>query len=185
MANENEIQEGLLVNPKYSSDWIKCTTQLIANGDMDEETAAKYIAPQLTVLSDAIRYCKDKGLSQEFVECISNPELNDTQMRVLFIAFQNGAPIDVIKFYANPEIPYDKINYLLSAMTEEGVDLRDYVDFRGDQIYEIYAGVKDHVDYTAYAYKEIAADEMSLLRHAMAIGKSISYDTKTKEMILK
>ena len=185
MATKDEIQEELLCNPAYSSDWINYASTLISEEKIDVHTAETFSAPQLGVIIEAFKACSGKDDAQDFIDLISSPALNDTQMRILLIAYQKGADLSILRKYADPKIPYDKSNYLLSALTEDGVDLSEYIEFSGDRIYEIYAGVKDGVDYTQYAKKCIPADGMSLYRHARAIGKTVTYDTVKKEMTIK
>lgn len=185
MATKDELQEKLLCNPAYSSDWINYASILISEEKIDIHTAETFSAPQLGVIIEAFKACSSKDDAQDFIDLISSPALNDTQMRVLLIAYQKGAEVSILEKYADPKIPYNKNNYLLSALTEDGVDLSGYIEFSGDQIYEIYAGVKDKVDYTQYAKKCISAADMSLYRHALAIGKTVTYDAAKKEMTIK
>lgn len=185
MATKDEIQEELLCNASYSSDWINYASTLISEEKIDTHTAETFSAPQLGVIIEAFKACSGKDDAQDFIDLISSPALNDTQMRVLLIAYQKGVEVSILEKYADPKIPYNKSNYLLSALTEDGVDLSGYIEFSGDQIYEIYAGVKDKVDYAQYAKKCISAEDMSLYRHALAIGKTVTYDAAKKEMTIK
>lgn len=185
MKTKKEVEEILLENPKYSSGWINIASKLISAGQLNEELAAKYSADKLAVFDDILNESKDKEGVDKLLELLLNPALNDTQMRVIYIAFQKGVPVETLEQYADPEIPYNKTNYILSAMAEDKVDLKEYIDFSADQIYEIFAGLKDEVDYKQYAKKCIPAEEMSLYRHALAIGKTVEYDLTTKVMTIK
>ena len=185
MKTKKEVEEVLLENAKYSSEWINIASKLIAAGQLTEELASKYSASQLSVFDDVLNESKDREGVDKLLEIMLNPELNDTQMRVLYIAFQKGVPVETLEIYANPEIPYNKTNYILSAVAEDKVDLSDYIEFSADQIYEIFAGVKDGVDYKQYAKKCISAEDMSLYRHALAIGRTVEYNLTTKVMTIK
>ena len=59
--------------------------------------------------------------------------------------------------------PYAKSNYAIQAICEGFTGITEYLnDFNANQIAEIYAGMKDGVDYKIYAKPEYSAESCNL-----------------------
>ena len=77
--------------------------------------------------------------------------------------------------FLNSNIPYAKSNYAIQAICEGFTGITEYLnDFNANQIAEIYAGMKDGVDYKIYAKPEYSAELMNLIRHAMVTGINVT-----------
>lgn len=179
MMKEKELELILLKNPKYSSGWIQNAIPLMVNHNLTEEELVKYDAEQLQLIGSMF------GLAEQNEDvCISaflNPELNATQMQLIFVGYSNNLTTEQLKPFFNPEITYVKANWYITALIE-GFDLNDYDinAYDENQIYEIYAGKKDGVDVSLYNKIDIPAEKMALAHHALALGLKIEFDADKK-----
>lgn len=180
------LESQLIKNPKYSSGWIENASKIIANSDtFIEEELAKFDAEQLDVINAALDYNeknKDDGVN---VDAIANPELNATQMRLMFAGMQNKLSVSLLKKLISKNIPYAVSNYIVQAAID-GQDLSKYISgYEPDQVYEIYAGIHNGVDVSVYDDPHISAGMMGLMRHALELGLSASLDFNTSVLTIK
>lgn len=188
--NKEQIIQDLIKNPKYDSDWVNKAAELMTTYGLSQAcTLAKYNAQQLDVLLQAYKTYGADGPNQDldFIDLISNPELNVTQMQILFTVKVKGN-IDNrrIRILADPEIAYAKSNYISQAMID-GFFMAEIIDVKSldaAQIYEIYCGWKSEINYAAYADINISAEHMGLMRHAMEVGFTVTYDPDSKGLAM-
>ena len=96
---------------------------------------------------------------------------------------QKNIPVEKMEvFLKHPDIPYAKMNYIIEALAD-GADLLPYVNFSTDQLYEIFAGVKSGVDYTYYAFEDLSAEKMIIVRLALEKGLSVEINKDTTIII--
>lgn len=171
MKSKKTITTELLRNPKYSSSWIDAASDILASekNTFDIKKLEEFNGEQLAMIKDAI-----EGDIVSDINKLAVKELNATQMQMYIIGIQKGIPEEKMDIFLNPNIPYAKSNYILNAMVEGNYDLINYISFSPDQIFEIYAGYKDSVDYKSYANESITSENMALIRHALKFGKDIS-----------
>ena len=110
--------------------------------------------------------------------------LNATQMELLYTAVINGLDFNKACSIVKPDIPYIKLNYILQAMID-GYDLTEYIDYETDQLYEIFAGTQTKIDYKIYANKDIPAESMGVIRHALEVGMNVIINTDNTITIKK
>ena len=109
-----------------------------------------------------------------------NEKLNATQMQILLTGYSHGLTTQQLSPFFNPEIPYVKSNWAISALAE-GFDITEYIDdYDKDQLYEIYAGKKDGIDVSVYDKADISAELMAIARHAMVLGLKPQFDQNKK-----
>ena len=173
--SEKELELQLLDNPKYSSSWIKSAVHLMTKCNMKEEELIQYDAEQLQFIVSAFNFAEQNN--DVYIEGFLNPELNATQMQLLFKGYSNGLTTEQLKPYFNPDIPYIKTNWAITALSE-GFDMTKYIeeDYNKDQIYEIYAGKKDNIDISIYDSIDIPAERMAIARHALVLGLKPQFD---------
>lgn len=179
------IESALVMNPKYSSDWISTAAKLIANYNYSEEQLTDFCTEQLDVINSAHEYNTKNKDNKLDISVILNPRLNATQMRLLIAGQQNGISVETLSTLVNENIPYAISNYIVQGHIE-GFNMSNYVKgYTTDQVYEIYAGLHNGIDINAYAHPEISADIMGLMRHAIELGKSVTLDLNTQNLIIR
>ena len=98
-------------------------------------------------------------------------------MQILLTGYSHGLTTEQLKPYFNPDISYIVTNWAVTALAE-GFDLFKYVNagYNKDQLYEIYAGLKDGVDISVYDDINIPAEKMAIAHHAMVLGLKVHFD---------
>ena len=182
--DKNEIKNTLMENPKYDSGWIDNASELMANYEHTENFLSTYSAEQLSIL---IQANKDYPDDKEFLSIIYRPSLNVSQMTILLTAKSKGIDNSIIQKYADPDMPYAKMNYALQAVSE-GFNIHEEFnlsEFNTDQVYEIYAGYITGVDYKVYANPNIEPKYMGLIRHAMELDMDVKFDSQSIQCFFK
>ena len=179
MTTEKELEMLLVDNPKYSSGWIQNATHLMLKCNLSEAEVAKFDTEQLQLIVSMFTSAEQNP--EIWIGGFLNPELNATQMQVLLTGYSHGLTTEQLSPYFNPEIPYVKSNWAIAALAE-GFNMDKYIecDYDKDQIYEIYAGIKDGVDITVYDQKDISAEKMAIARHALVLGLKPQFDENKK-----
>lgn len=171
---ENE----LLTNPIYSSSWINQAAKIMAEFDQQESFLKPFNTEQLEVIYDALKFINDNDSRYIDINDIANPAFNATQMRLILTGYIRDIPVEVLAKFVGPRISYAKSNYLIQAYID-GFDMSDYINYSHEQIYEIYAGFINKVDFKLYDKSYIPSKVMGLIRHALEIGvESVSYNNK-------
>ena len=172
--NENQVSMQLLDNAKHSSEWVKHAAHLICKCGLTEEELVPFNAEQLGVLVSMFTSAEDG--KDIWINGFFNPELNATQMQILLTGYSHDLTTEQLKPYFNPEIPYIKSNWAITALAE-GFDLTSYIEegFDKDQLYEIYAGKKDGIDVSVYDKKDIPAEKMAIAHHALVLGLKVQF----------
>ena len=176
---EKELELQLLDNPNYSSEWIKNATHLMCKCGLTEEEVARFDAEQLGVIVSMFTSAEQN--SEIWIGGFLNPALNATQMQLLLNGYSHGLTTAILQPYFNPEIPYVKSNWAITALAE-GFDLTVYVNdgYNKEQLYELYAGLKDGVDISIYDDINIPAEKMAIVRHALVLGLKPQFDENKK-----
>lgn len=177
--NEKELEMQLLDNPKYSSGWIQNATHLMCKCGLTEEELSKFDTEQLQLIVSMFTSAEQNP--EIWIGGFLNPELNATQMQILLTGYSHGLTTEQLQSYFNPEIPYIKSNWVISAMAD-GFDVSKY-DFDlydKDQIREIYSGMKDGIDVSVYDKVDIPAEKMAIARHALVLGLKPQFDENKK-----
>lgn len=179
MTTEKELQLTLLENPKYSSGWVENAVHLMLKCNLKEEELNKFDTEQLQLIISVFTSAEQNP--EIWIGGFLNPKLNATQMQVLLTGYSHGLTTEQLNRYFNPDIPYIKSNWAISALAE-GFNIDKYVDedYDKDQIYEIYAGIKDGVDVSVYDKKDIPAEKMAIAHHAMTLGLKPQFDENKK-----
>lgn len=173
-----QYENELLNNPDYSSSWINQAAKIMAEFDKDEAFLKPFNTEQLDVIYDALKYINNNGSGYIDINDIANPAFNATQMSLVLTGYIRDIPIEILAKFISPNIPYAKSNYLVQAYID-GFNMTDYINYDHEQIYEIYAGFMNKVDFKLYDKSYISAKIMGLIRHALEIGaESISYNNK-------
>ena len=177
--DEKTLERQLLDNPKYSSGWIQNATHLMVKCGLTEEELNQFDTEQLQLIVSMFTSAEQN--TEIWVNGFLNPELNATQMQLLLTGYSHGLTTEQLKPYFNSDIPYVKSNWAIAALSE-GFDMSKYIneDYTKDQIYEIYAGIKDGVDVSLYDDKEIPAERMAIARHAVVLGLKPQFDENKK-----
>ena len=177
--NEKELELLLLDNPKYSSGWIQNATHLITKCGLTEEEVNKFDTEQLQLIVSMFTSAEQNP--EIWIGGFLNPNLNATQMQILLTGYSHGLTTKQLQPYFNPEIPYVKSNWAITALTE-GFDIGEYInnEYDKDQIYEIYAGKKDGIDVSVYDKIDIPAEMMAIARHALVLGLKPQFDENKK-----
>ena len=179
--SEEAINEFLVNNPYLSSKWIACAKDLVINSKYNiDDLLYKYNTEQLEILKkitndekyNSIVHISDIEERNKFILETFYSGLNATQMELLYTAVINGLDFNKACSIVKPDIPYVKLNYILQAMID-GYDLTEYIDYETDQLYEIFAATQTKVDYKIYANKNITAEKMGIIRHALELGLNI------------
>lgn len=174
-----ELELKLSDNPKHSSGWIQNASKLIEECGFTEEELSKYDTEQLQLIVSMFTSAKEN--SEIWIDGFLNPELNQTQMQILLTGYSHGLTTEQLKPYFDPSIPYAKSNWAVMALVE-GHDLTNYLvnGYDRDQLYELYAGLKDGVDISVYDCKDLSAEKMSVAHHALALGLNVSITKENK-----
>lgn len=189
MASNNQIspqeaalQMDLIKNPKYDSDWIAEAAKALADEKCPLEVSdlAELNALQIMVINEVLS-SKDKE-PEEITKIIqtlfNNRNLNATQMRLYWVGLKNGLSENIMSRFLNPNIPYAKSNYVIQAICDGFTGITEYIDdYDTNQIAEIYAGMKDGVEYKLYANPRFSSEFMNLVRHAMLTGIHLTIST--------
>ena len=172
--DKKQIELMLLDNAKHSSGWIENASQLICKCGLTEEELTAYNAEQLGVLVSMFTSAEEN--KDIWIEGFFNPALNATQMQIILTGYSHNLTTEQLKPYFNPDIPYIKSNWAISALAE-GFDLTYYIEegFNKDQLYEIYAGKKDGIDVSVYDKKDIPAEKMAIAHHALVLGLKVQF----------
>ena len=179
MTTEKELELELLNNPKYSSSWIKNATHLMLKCNLREDEISKFDAEQLQLIVSMFTSAENNP--EIWIGGFLNPKLNATQMQILLTGYSHGLTTKQLQLYFNPDIPYVISNWAIAALSE-GFNIDKYIEnkFNKDQIYEIYAGIKDGVNVSLYDYIDISAEKMAIARHAMVLGLKPHFDENKK-----
>ena len=175
---EQAYQLSLINNPKYDSDWVAEAAKILSNEDnpLTEGELAELNALQLSVINEILASDKSTEDKNDIINTLFGyKDLNATQMRLYWIGLKNGLNNNIMVRFLNSNIPYAKSNYAIHAICEGFTGITEYLnDFNANQIAEIYAGMKDGVDYKIYAKPEYSAELMNLIRHAMVTGINVT-----------
>ena len=175
---EQAYQLSLINNPKYDSDWVAEAAKILSNEDnpLTEGEVAELNALQLSVINEILASDKSTEDKNDIINTLFGyKDLNATQMRLYWIGLKNGLNNNIMVRFLNSNIPYAKSNYAIQAICEGFTGITEYLnDFNANQIAEIYAGMKDGVDYKIYAKPEYSAELMNLIRHAMVTGINVT-----------
>ena len=191
--SEEAINEFLVNNPYLSSKWIACAKDLVINSKYNiDDLLYKYNTEQLEILKkitndekyNSIVHISDIEERNKFILETFYSGLNATQMELLYTAVINGLDFNKACSIVKPDIPYVKLNYILQAMID-GYDLTEYIDYETDQLYEIFAGTQTKIDYKIYANKDIPAESMGVIRHALEVGMNVIINTDNTITIKK
>lgn len=191
--SEEAVNEFLINNPYLSSKWIACAKDLVINSKYNiDDLLYKYNTEQLEILKkitndekyNSIVHISDIEERNKFILETFYSGLNATQMELLYTAVINGLDFNKACSIVKPDIPYVKLNYILQAMID-GYDLTEYIDYETDQLYEIFAGTQTKIDYKIYANKDISAESMGVIRHALEVGMNVIINTDNTITIKK
>ena len=175
---EQAYQLSLINNPKYDSDWVAEAAKILSNEDnpLTEGELAELNALQLSVINEILASDKSTEDKNDIINTLFGyKDLNATHMRLYWIGLKNGLNNNIMVRFLNSNIPYAKSNYAIQAICEGFTGITEYLnDFNANQIAEIYAGMKDGVDYKIYAKPEYSAELMNLIRHAMVTGINVT-----------
>ena len=175
---EQAYQLSLINNPKYDSDWVAEAAKILSNEDnpLTEGELAELNALQLSVINEILASDKSTEDKNDIINTLFEyTDLNATQMRLYWIGLKNGLNNNIMVRFLNSNIPYAKSNYAIQAICEGFTGITEYLnDFNANQIAEVYAGMKDGVDYKIYAKPEYSAELMNLIRHAMVTGINVT-----------
>lgn len=166
---EEMIQLQLINNPAYDSDWIAFAARILAkeSDNITEKDLAKLSASKLSLFNEILESDDhDKAISVIKTLLLHN-DLNDTQMRLYWTGINKGLTENIMEQFLDASIPYAKSNYIIQAILDGFTGITEYIDFDAAQITEIYAGMKDGIDYKQYAMKMVPAEYMNLARHAL------------------
>ena len=177
------VKDELLKNPEYDNEWVESASVLISKYDVSISDIDKFCAAQLQMLVEAFKQCPSDA--EWFTNKLIESNLNTTQMAILIMAKTEDAPDDVIKYYMDrKDIPFSKMNYCVKAEID-GLPIHELInidEFDTDQIYEIYAGFMENVNYKSYAKSFISAKVMNTIRTALMNGANeykLNKDTLT------
>lgn len=191
--SEEAVNEFLINNPYLSSKWIACAKDLVINSKYNiDDLLYKYNTEQLEILKkitndekyNSIVHISDIEERNKFILETFYSGLNATQMELLYTAVINGLDFNKACSIVKPDVPYIKLNYILQAMID-GYDLTEYIDYETDQLYEIFAGTQTKIDYKIYANKDISAESMGVIRHALEVGMNVIINTDNTITIKK
>lgn len=180
---QKAIEMQLIKNPKYSSFWIENASYLMEKYGMSEELLAKYNAEQLEMIK-SVATSKESN-DEIYLAGFLNPDLNATQMQIILTGYSHNLKTEQLKPFFNPNIPYAKANWAIAALCE-GYDLLKYIErgYDEDQIYEIYAGLKDGVDVSVYDDISIPAEKMAVAHHAMVLGLTATFTAEPSNNLI-
>lgn len=166
---EEMIQLQLINNPAYDSDWVVIAAKILARegNDITEEDLAKFSASKLSLFNEILESDDHDKATSVVKTLLAHEDLNDTQMRLYWTGINKGLTENIMEQFLDASIPYAKSNYIIQAILDGFTGITEYIDFNAAQITEIYAGMKDGVDYKQYAMKNVPAEYMNLARHAL------------------
>ena len=169
---KNKLELKLLDNPKYSSEWINSASHLMTVCGLTEDECAMYDADQLEMLVSMFTSAQsNKNID---INKFMNPQLNATQMQVIVTGYSHGLTSEDLDIFFDPSIPYAISNWAITALCD-GYNLNRYVEegFTKDQLYEIYAGLKDGVDVSLYDKVDMPPEKMAIIHHASVLGLKV------------
>ena len=181
---EEIIQMDLINNPSYDSDWIAQCAKILSRKDNDitKDQLEKCNALQVTLFNEILESDdKDKAVST-VKTLLNNTDLNTTQMRLYWIGISRGLTENIMERFLNPSIQYAKSNYVIQALIDGYTGITEYMDYSAAQIAEIYAGMKDDIDYKKYTNIEYSADFMNFIRHGLCLGIDMTIKTNFCEV---
>ena len=187
----NEIVEMLIENPAYSSDWIDIAAKLISEFGYTTDKLEKFNPDQLNIIYNANKTYGDHTADpdENYIDKISNPKLNVTQMQLIDAARSHGFWQDDLYRLVDPELTYSKLNYLVQSLID-GFDIaKDYnpKELSAGQIYELYAAYKSKVDISKFFNPNdthLVDDQLALIRHALELGLNVDYDVENNKIII-
>ena len=160
----DDIEYILRNHPEYDDEWIFWAAPILNKYYfISLSDLAQLNSSQVKSLWDALLWFPD---DEFIVDILLTRELNSTQMKVISLAYKDGLSRDQIDLLARKEIPYMKLNYITKALLD-GFDMVKILDinaFKYDQIYEIYAGFKDKIDYSIYMDPGMDSTTMKTVR---------------------
>lgn len=180
--------EKMIENPAYSLEWINAAKDLMDKHGWNEDEIFEICgtdAYKVEVLLDYQDYCvkTNTALPFEFIFKEGNP--NATQMRLRFLGCCRNIPVEDMKEIGAAVVPSQSMNYLMQGIVD-GFDMKPYIGFDHDQIAEIYSGMKSKIDYNKYANKNVPAEMMGIVRHALEMGLNAQiYTSGTDDLKFK
>lgn len=160
----DDIEDFLHNSPEYDDEWIFWAAPILNRYySISLSDLTNLNALQIKALWDALLWFPD---DEFIVDILLTRGLNSTQMKIITLAYKDGLSRDQIDLLARKEIPYMKLNYLIKALLD-GFDMDSLMDtsaYRYDQIYELYAGFKDRIDYSMYMDPDMDAHAMKAVR---------------------
>ena len=178
MTTEQTVVNRLLCNNKYDKEWIEQAVWYIVNNVATETFLANFNAEQLKTAKRVIE--------SPYGQLILSPKFNNSQMQVIASAIERGLSNDAILVIAKAHIPYQCMDYIAQGFLE-GLDfstIEKYDELDPNQCYEILEGYRTGVHYRAYAYAEIPACIMSMIRVALDNGYTARYNVKKDELVV-
>ena len=192
IMNQNQIspqeqayQLSLINNPKYDSDWVAEAAKILSNEDnpLTEGELAELNALQLSVINEILASDKSTEDKNDIINTLFGyKDLNATQMRLYWIGISRGLTENIMERFLNPSIQYAKSNYVIQALIDGYTGITEYMDYSAAQIAEIYAGMKDDIDYKKYTNIEYSADFMNFIRHGLCLGIDMTIKTNFCEV---
>lgn len=189
----NEIVELLIENPVYSSDWIEIAAKLISEFGYSviDDKLEKFNPEQLNIIYNANKMYGEHNADpdENFINNISNPKLNATQMQLIITARQNGFWQAELYRLIDPEISYSKLNYLVQSLID-GFDIAEKYDpkkLSAGQIYELYAAYKSNVDISKFFNPNdthLVDAQLALIRHGLELGLKVDYNAENNTIII-
>lgn len=162
-----KYKEQLQMSSAPSDKWIEAAAKLMGKYHFKADELGLFTTDQLENILNAY---ENGDFTQEQIESIMDVNLNATQMSIILMGYAQGATVEQMEpYFTNSGIPYLKMNYMVSALVQHGVDMMKYIDYDPHQIYEIFAGIVQGLDYTRYDDKSYPAEVMGIIRHALAI----------------
>lgn len=174
-----ELINKLRSNPNYDMEWIEQAAWFILNGAANEKFLSAFTAAQLARIKTII--------ATPYAQLLFDPKFNSTQLAILVTCIQKNFNSDIINELANPNIPYQAMDYIAQGF-EEGLDWRkieNYTEFNPEQCFEILNGFRIGVDYTAYAATIVPAPIMHMIATGLKAGLVIRYDIDTQELLVR
>ena len=198
---KEKVIETMMVNPKYSSDQISDMATAVAEWGGDYDKLILYPAETLRAVIGVAKGWKDSNVKlgsdsdnselhylKAAMEIFpSNAGFNPTQITILGMLMPKVDRGVFVK-YCDPKIPYGHIHYILTAVSEgyTAMDNTKYLNYKADQLAEIYGGFKSKVDVSQYDNPSIPGKTMQLIRHALEIGyKKISYNADENKLTIE
>lgn len=182
------IASELAENCKYDAGWVDEVSNILstyADNGYTVEDFEKFTAEQCSLISQALKQYSD---DKQFMDLILNRELNLTQMQIVLSARINGVDkFEWLDQLANKNLHYAKGNYISQGMVD-GFNMFDMIDpyaYDSDQIYEIFAGIKSNVAYRRYCATTIKSEKMGLIRHALQLGLSVTFDAVNNALVIE